>query len=109
MRDLRDAWLLPNEAFRLANRDRARREELSDHAVHSVVEFGRHLVYEPDPQSGGRVEPLPGEEVAPRRARPDPGQDEGRDDGGHDAEANFGECEHGVVRRDRNVHAGQET
>ena len=106
---LRDVRALPDEALRLASRDRACLEQLSDHAVDSLVEVGCDLMDEADPESGRGIESLPGQEVAPRRAGPDPGQDERRDDGGHDAEPDFGEREDGVLRRDRNVDAGQET
>jgi len=104
--DLRDTGLLPDEALGLSDRDRARLEELSDHAVDSFVQVGRNLVDEPDAESGGGVESLSGQEVAPRCAGTDPGQDEGGDDRGHDAEPHFGEGEHGVLRGDRHVDAG---
>jgi hypothetical protein len=85
VRDFRDAGPLPKETLRLANGDRACLEQLSNHAVDSLVEIGRHLVDEPDAESRGGVESFSGQEVTPRRAGPDPGQDEGRDDRGHDA------------------------
>ena len=71
------------------------------------VEVGRDLVDEADVQRGRGVEALAGEEVASRRAAPDPRQHERRDDRGHDPELDLGEAERRILGGDRDVGAGQ--
>jgi dihydrodipicolinate synthase/N-acetylneuraminate lyase len=103
--DLGRARRLTDEPLGRSNRLRSAREKRGDHPLDGSVEVGRHLVDEPDPKRGPRVEALAGQEEAPRRARSDPGQDERGDDGRHDSKPHLGEPEHGVLAGDRHVGA----
>lgn len=63
---------------------------------------------EPDAERHVRPEPLAGKEVAARGSRPDPAEDEGRDDRRDDPQAHFREAEDGVLGRNGDVGAGDE-
>ncbi len=63
---------------------------------------------EPDPKRGRSVEALAGQEVPPRRSRPDPREDERRDHRRHDPEPHLREPEDRVLARNRYVDAGRD-
>ena len=65
-------------------------------------------MHEADTQRDVGAEALAGQEPAARGPGADLREDEGRDDRRDDAEANLGEAEGRIVRRDRDVRAGDE-
>ena len=97
-----------HELLRVPRGLRARGPQLRDHPLDRRVEVARDLLDEPDPQRRGRVEPLAGDEVAPRGARADLRQRERRDHRRDDPELDLGERELRLGPGDRDVRAGDE-
>ena len=63
---------------------------------------------QPHRQGLRSAEAFAGEEIAPGRADPDAGKDEGRDDGGNEAEPDFRKAELGAGLGDRDVAGGDQ-
>jgi dihydrodipicolinate synthase/N-acetylneuraminate lyase len=83
-------------------------DEGSHDSLDGLVEIRRDLMHEPDAECNLRSEPLPGEEVAARGARPDLAEDEGRDDRRDDPEAHLREPKDRVFGCKGDVGAGDE-
>jgi hypothetical protein len=86
-------------------RPRTGAAQLAQDGVHGPIQVVRDLVHEPDPQRGGRVEALAGDEVASRCADADLRECEGRDHGWDDPELDLGEGELRAPVGDRDVGA----
>ena len=82
--------------------------QLGDDPLDRSVEVGVDLVDEPDPVRRGGVEALARDEVAPRPARADLREGEGRDHRGDDPELHLREGEDGSRLRNGDVGAGDE-
>ena len=98
---------LGDELLRLANRDRAAREDVVDDLLGALARVLRNLGHEPDLESDLRAEPLARDEVAPSGAA-DLGENERRDDGRDDPETHLGEPEDRVGPRNGDVGARHE-
>src|SRR5207247_2109877 len=93
---------LADEAFRLADGLRAAREESRHDRFHRLIRRIGDLVDEADAERRRGVEPLAGEEVAPRRLA-DLLEHERGDDGRDDPETDLREPEDGVRRGNGDV------
>ena len=84
--------------------------ELGESTVYRRVQLARRydFVDQADRHGAPRVETLAGKEQRARLRGPDLRQDEGRDDGGNDAQLHFGESEDRVLGRDSDVADGCE-
>ena len=97
-----------HEPFRGPNRLRPCCEQRVQHPLNGCIDVCCNLVHEADAKGFEGAESLAGEEVAARRPLPDPGEDERRDHGRDDPEADLREAEHGVLGGQCDVCGGHE-